>query len=113
MIQTRLLYLEKVIDQTILPYMSKNSNKKTTTSAPPAPTASGAEVIVAPAASTGSSVPDIRTWKLAQPRMDVPTTTGLKRITAEVLDADPALLAWLAATYPDCFTQLPDTHTDD
>jgi hypothetical protein len=97
---TRLQYLEKVVNHVILPHiMSTNKNKQTP---PPAgtPPADGT-----PPATDVNATP--QGWALNSPRFKVPTPEGLIVVTAEVLNGDPDLLARMVREFPECFSQLP------
>lgn len=110
---TRVVYLEKVINNIVLPnIMAKNNqNKKSGAVAKgPAPD-SHLKKGIDPSGS-GSAHGETTTtcpWALKLPRYKVPTEYGLKLITKEVLEADPDLLAYMLEHHADCFDTLPTT----
>lgn len=114
----RVLYLEKVINNTVLPYIDMSNDKKNKNrgagsngQAPPVHPKGGTDP-----AQAGSGSSTSRPWALKLPRYKVPTEYGLKLVTAEALDADPELLAYMQEHHPDCFVYVDspaDTPDED
>lgn len=92
----RVLYLEKVLNQSILPrIMSKDKQKS-----------KGTEGGDQAAGKSSAQVNSERSFQLVNPKYMVPTPGGLREVTAEVLDDDPALLKHMIDTYPECFVHM-------
>jgi len=94
--ETRLRYLEKVVDK-ILPHTVSAKNKKVTSETAPAtpepsPVVSAADMPVA----TG-------TIRLVLPRYRVPYGDDLVMVDAVMLKSNPGLLAYMRQHHPTCF----------
>ena len=97
LMETRLLYLEKVVDK-ILPHTMSTKNKKDTTETAPATPVQPPVV-----AAVDKSTADSGTIRLALPKYRVPYGDDLVMVDATMLKSNPELLAYMRLHHPTCF----------